>query len=83
MADSSLLSAIHHAPEEVIKLKSLGGSVLPSGALIFHNTFVSAKLALNLQTPITQHNFRIENNLFVGPETLVGERREAAGVHRP
>jgi MYXO-CTERM domain-containing protein len=42
--------------------------------LVYHNTFVSPKLALNLQTPITQHNFIVSNNLFVGPETLAGNR---------
>jgi len=61
-------------PEEQIKLKSLGGTDLPSGAVIAHNTFVSPKIALNLQTPITQFNFVVRNNLFVGPETLAGSR---------
>jgi MYXO-CTERM domain-containing protein len=69
-----LRNVVLNAPEEPIKLKSTGGVNEPSGALIFHNTFVSAKRALNLQTPITQHNFRIENNLFVGPKDLVGGR---------
>jgi uncharacterized protein (TIGR03382 family) len=57
---------------EQIKMKMTGGE--PSGSLIFHNTFVSGDMALNLQTPITGHNFRIENNLFVGPATLTGAR---------
>ncbi len=69
-----LRNVVLNAPEEPIKLKSTEGVNEPSGALIFHNTFVSAKLALNLQTPITQHNFRIENNLFVGPNQLAGSR---------
>lgn len=69
-----LRNVVMNAPEEPIKLKSLGGTDEPSGALIFHNSFVSPKLALNLQAPITQHNFRIENNLFVGPDTLTGAR---------
>jgi len=69
-----LRNVVLNAPEEQIKLKSLGGTDEPSGALIYHNTFVSAKLALNLQAPITQHNFEIRNNLFVGPATLAGAR---------
>jgi Chondroitinase B len=63
-----------NVPEEQIKLKSLGGVDEPSGALIYHNSFASPKLALNLQTPITQHNFEIKNNLFVGPDALAGAR---------
>ena len=69
-----LRNVILNAPEEPVKLKSLGGTDEPSGALIHHNTFVSPNLALNLQTPITQHNFVFSNNLCVGPETLAGAR---------
>lgn len=39
----------------------------PSGMLVFHNTFVSPALALNLQTSDASHHFLVENNLFVGP----------------
>jgi hypothetical protein len=67
-------NVLFNVPDEQIKLKSLGGSEEPSGALIYHNTFVSPELALNLQTPITQHNFVIANNLFVGPAQLAGSR---------
>ena len=63
-----------NVPEEQIKLKSLGGTDEPSGMLAWHNSFVSPKIALNLQTPITTHNFVMENNLFVGPDTLAGNR---------
>ncbi len=63
-----------NVPEEPIKLKSTGGVNEPSGAIIHHNTFVSPNLSLNLQTPITQHNFVISNNLFVGPKQLAGSR---------
>lgn len=63
-------------PDEPIKLKSLGGTELPSGVLIWHNTFVSPEIALNLQTPITQFHVRIENNLFVGPADPVGRTVE-------
>ena len=61
-----------NAVSEQLKLKQTGGE--PSGALVYHNTFVSPSLALNLQTPITVHNFVLANNLFVGPETLAGMR---------
>lgn len=67
-----LRNVLFNVPEEQIKLKSLGSTELPSGALIFHNTFVSPTRALNLQTPITQSNFAIRNNLFVGPKTVTG-----------
>ncbi len=69
-----LRNVVLNAPEEPIKLKSLGGVEEPSGVLIYHNTFASPNLALNLQAPITQHNFVIANNLFVGPEQLAGAR---------
>jgi hypothetical protein len=61
-------------PDEPIKLKSLGGVEEPSGALVYHNTFVSPNRALNLQSSITQHNFVIGNNLFVGPDVLADSR---------
>ncbi|MBN8616786.1 MAG: hypothetical protein J0L92_39750, partial [Deltaproteobacteria bacterium] len=63
-------------PEEQIKLKSLGGTDLPSGVLVWHNTWVSPTRALNLQTPITQSHFRLENNLFVGPASPPGRNVE-------
>ena len=69
-----LRNVVINAADEPIKLKSLGGTQEPSGALIYHNTFVSPKIALNLQTPITQHNFVIANNIFMGPEVLAGQR---------
>lgn len=69
-----LRNVLYNVPDEQIKLKSLGGTEEPSGALIYHNTFISPELALNLQTPITQHNFVVANNLFVGPEVLAGSR---------
>lgn len=69
-----LRNVVINCPEEQIKLKSLGGTDEPSGVLVHHNTFVSPKIALNLQTPITQHNFVVSNNLFVGPDTLAGNR---------
>ena len=69
-----LRNVILNCGDEPIKLKSLGGTDEPSGVLIHHNTFVSSRMALNLQTPITQRNFVISNNLFVGPKTLAGAR---------
>ncbi len=69
-----LRNTFMNIPDEQIKLKSLGGTDEPSGMLAYHNTFVSSNRALNLQTPITTHNFVMANNLFVGPETLVGSR---------
>src|SRR2546428_3481929 len=35
--------------------------------LVYHITFVSPGLAVNLQTSATSHHFTIANNLFVGP----------------
>lgn len=70
----ALRNVIINCGDEPIKLKSLGGTDEPSGVLIHHNTIVSSRMALNLQTPITQHNFVISNNLFVGPKTLTGAR---------
>jgi hypothetical protein len=57
---------------EQIKMKATGGE--PSGSIVAHNTFVSPSRSLNLQTPITGHNFSIENNLFVGPAQLSSNR---------
>lgn len=67
-------------PDEQLKLKSLGGVDLPSGVLVWHNTWVSPEIALNLQTPIEQFHFRIENNLFVGPTDPVGRTVEWTAI---
>jgi hypothetical protein len=78
-----LRNVLLNVVDEQIKLKSLGGTDEPSGALIYHNTFVSPDLALNLQTPITGHNFAVSNNLFVGPRVLAGRAVEwTAGIDR-
>jgi hypothetical protein len=69
-----LRNVAYNSPDEPIKLKSLGGVEEPSGALVYHNTFVSPSRALNLLSTITQHNFVIGNNLFVGPATLADAR---------
>ena len=57
----------HNIVQEQIKLKSLGGQQMPSGALIYHNSFTSPTRASNSQAPITQYNFEVRNNLFIGP----------------
>jgi hypothetical protein len=71
-----LRNEVLNVADEQIKLKSVGGTVEPSGVLVYHNTFVSPDIALNLQTPITQHNFVIANNLFVGPAQPAGRTVE-------
>ena len=55
---------------EQLKFHALGGVPPrePAGILVYHNTFVSAGMALNLQTSATSHHFVLANNLFVGPE---------------
>lgn len=63
-----LRNVVVNVADEQLKLKSLGGTIEPSGVLIQHNTFVSPGLALNLQTPITQHDFDLGNNIFIGPD---------------
>lgn len=39
----------------------------PNGVFAYHNSFVSAKYGLSLQTPTYVHHFAIENNFFIGP----------------
>jgi hypothetical protein len=78
-----LRNVLRNVVGEQIKFKSLGGTDEPSGAFIYHNTFVSPKIALNLQTPIIGHNFLVMNNLFVGPRVLPGRAVEwTEGVDR-
>ncbi|MBI5479310.1 MAG: hypothetical protein HY906_10665, partial [Deltaproteobacteria bacterium] len=69
-----LRNVFYNVVDEQIKYKSLGGTDEPTGALVYHNTWVSPKLALNLQTAVTGHNFVFANNLFVGPAALAGSR---------
>jgi hypothetical protein len=71
-----LRNQVFNVADEQVKLKSVGGTIEPVGALIYHNTFVSPRIALNLQTPITQHDFAIANNLFVGPTAPPGRTVE-------
>ncbi|HEY5938725.1 MAG TPA: hypothetical protein VIU61_28935 [Kofleriaceae bacterium] len=65
-----LRNQVVNVADEQIKLKSIGGTIEPSGVMVYHNTFASPDIALNLQTPITQHNFVIANNLFVAPAAI-------------
>jgi hypothetical protein len=67
-----LRNEVFNVADEQIKLKSVGGSIEPSGVLVYHNTFASPRRALNLQTPITQHDFVMANNLFVAPASITG-----------
>ena len=80
----ALRNVMLNVADEAIKLKSLGGVEEPSGALVYHNTVVAPARALNLLSTITQHNFVIANNLFVGPDALVGGRTVdwRAGIDR-
>jgi len=56
--------------DEQQKLHSLGGTNETVGALVFNNTFVSAKHAINLQAAATAHDFVLNNNIYFGPATL-------------
>ncbi|MBK7402794.1 MAG: hypothetical protein IPJ34_42860 [Myxococcales bacterium] len=60
--------------DEQNKLHSLGGTAETVGAYILHNTFVSARYAMQMQTSATAHDFRIHGNLFVGPLSPVAGR---------
>jgi MYXO-CTERM domain-containing protein len=53
--------------DEQQKLHSLGGSNETVGALLYNNTFVSPKHAVNLQDNTTAHDFRLQNNIYFGP----------------
>jgi hypothetical protein len=74
-----LRNVAFNVTDEQIKLKMTGSE--PSGLIAHHNTWVSPRIALNLQTPITGHNFVITNNLFVGPAQPEGAAVEwTAGI---
>lgn len=63
-------NVVVNAIDEQMKFHGLGSTPPqePSGILSFHNTFVSARMALELHTPTMSHYFAIANNLFVGPK---------------
>lgn len=44
----------------------------PSGVYVLHNTFVSPVRALNMGSPLPNHNSRILNNIFIGPASQNG-----------
>jgi hypothetical protein len=67
-------NVVINSVNEQMKFHSLGGTDETSGIEAWHNTFVSSRLALNLQDGTTAHHFKVQNNLFVGPATLVGTR---------
>ena len=56
--------------DEQQKLHGNGNLGETVGALIFHNTFISPRHAINLQASATAHDFRLINNLYVGPDAL-------------
>jgi hypothetical protein len=63
-------NVVVNVADEQVKTKAVsvgGGFHEPSGVLVLHNTFVSGRTALLLQTPITVHHTRFANNVFVGP----------------
>ena len=64
-----LIKDVVNVGDEQLKFHAIGTTPPqePSGMLVYHNTFVSPGLALNLQTSATSHHFAIANNLFVGP----------------
>jgi MYXO-CTERM domain-containing protein len=55
--------------DEQLKFHGLGTlpAQEPNGVLVLHNTFVSPRIALTVQTTATSHHFVLENNIFVGP----------------
>lgn len=63
----AIRNVVVNVANEQMKIHELGTSPPqePSGILVYHNTFVSPKVALNLQTSAASHHFAIENNLFV------------------
>ena len=65
----ALRNVVVNVGDEQLKFHALGTTPPqePSGMLVYHNTFVSPGLALNLQTSATSHHFAIANNVFVGP----------------
>jgi hypothetical protein len=65
-----LRNVVINVGDEQMKFHALGGNPPqePSGILALHNTFVSAQVALNVETPLMSHYFLVANNLFVGPQ---------------
>jgi hypothetical protein len=65
----ALRNVVVNVTNEQLKFHALGTTPPqePSGMYVIHNTFVSPRLALDLQTSATSHDFVMKNNLFVGP----------------
>ena len=75
-------NVVVNVDDEQMKFHALGGNPPqePSGVLAINNTFVSQRVALNVQTPAMSHFFLIANNLFVGP---IGSRRRVVNWDAP
>jgi MYXO-CTERM domain-containing protein len=78
----AIRNVVVNVANEQMKLHALGTTPPeePSGMLVYHNTFVSSKNALNLQTTATSHHFAIENNLFVSAPDPNGRTMDWTGV---
>jgi Malectin domain/Chondroitinase B len=76
-----LRNVVVNVAGEQMKFHSLGTTPQQetNGTLAYHNTFVSPARDLYMNTPISPHHFRIENNLFVGPAQLPGYAVEWGG----
>ena len=68
--------------DEQLKFHALGTvpPQEPNGVLVLHNTFVSSRIALTVQTPATSHHFALENNIFVGPSPPLTKVVDWGGV---
>ncbi len=62
-------NVVVNVAHEQLKFHSLGGDEETVGNYVLHNSFVSAAHALNLEDSTTSHDFRIQGNLFLGPDT--------------
>jgi len=70
----AIRNVVVNVANEQLKFHGLGGATGPSGVLVYNNTFVSPTMALFLNTSAGSHHFKIESNLFIGPDTLAGSR---------
>ena len=57
-----------------LALATGAGTSEPAGVHVHHNTFVSPRRALDLQSTVTQHDSVITNNLFIGPAPTAAGR---------
>jgi hypothetical protein len=70
----AIRNVVVNVANEQMKFHGLGSATGPSGVLALQNTFVSPGMALFLNTSAGSHHFSVENNLFVGPATLAGDK---------